>query len=58
MLGRVDEAASRDDLAATAVGRAVHCGRRERLSGPRIARRLGLPVSTVGAVLRRLGWAG
>ena len=27
--------------------------RRERLSGPRIARRLGLPVSTVGAVLRR-----
>jgi transposase InsO family protein len=29
--------------------------RRERLSGPRIARRLGLPVSTVGAVLRRLG---
>jgi transposase InsO family protein len=29
--------------------------RRERLSGPRIARRLGLPVSTAGAVLRRLG---
>jgi transposase InsO family protein len=29
--------------------------RRDRLSGPRIARRLGLPVSTVGAVLRRLG---
>jgi transposase InsO family protein len=29
--------------------------RRERLSGPRIARRLALPVSTVGAVLRRLG---
>jgi len=29
--------------------------RRERLSGPRVARRLGLPVSTVGAVLRRLG---
>jgi len=29
--------------------------RRQRLSGPRIARRLGLPVSTVGAVLRRLG---
>ena len=29
--------------------------RRERLSGPRIGRRLGLPVSTVGAVLRRLG---
>jgi transposase len=31
--------------------------RRERLSGPRIARRLGLPISTVGAVLRRLGLA-
>ena len=29
--------------------------RRQRLSGPRIARRLGLPVSTVGVVLRRLG---
>lgn len=29
--------------------------RRGRLSGPRIARRLALPVSTVGAVLRRLG---
>ncbi len=29
--------------------------RRQRLSGPRIARRLGLPVSTVGAVLRRRG---
>jgi transposase InsO family protein len=29
--------------------------RRDRLSGPRIARRLGLPVSTVGAVLRRIG---
>jgi transposase InsO family protein len=29
--------------------------RRERLSGPAIARRLGLPRSTVGAVLRRLG---
>lgn len=29
--------------------------RRERLSGPRIARRLGLAPSTVGAVLRRRG---
>jgi transposase InsO family protein len=29
--------------------------RRQRLSGPAIARQLGMPVSTVGAVLRRLG---
>ena len=29
--------------------------RRGRLSGPKIARMLGLPVSTVGAVLRRIG---
>jgi len=29
--------------------------RRERLSGPQIARDLGLPRSTVGAILRRLG---
>ena len=29
--------------------------RRRRLSGPAIARRLGLPRSTVGAVLRRIG---
>ena len=29
--------------------------RRQRLSGPAIARRLGRPVSTVGAVLRRRG---
>ena len=29
--------------------------RRQRLSGPAIARQLGLPRSTVGAVLRRLG---
>ena len=29
--------------------------RRERLTGPAIARRLGRPVSTVGAVLRRRG---
>jgi transposase InsO family protein len=34
---------------------AVSALRRERLSGPRIARRLELPVSTVGAVLRRIG---
>jgi transposase InsO family protein len=29
--------------------------RRQRLSGPTIARQLGMPVSTVGKVLRRLG---
>ena len=29
--------------------------RRQRLSGPAIARQLGMPVSTVGKVLRRLG---
>jgi transposase InsO family protein len=29
--------------------------RRQRLSGPQIARRLGRPLSTVGAILRRLG---
>ena len=29
--------------------------RRQRLSGPAIARRLGRPVSTIGAVLRRRG---
>ena len=29
--------------------------RRERLSGPAIARRLAMPPSTVGAILRRLG---
>jgi transposase InsO family protein len=29
--------------------------RRQRLSGPAIARRLGMPTSTVGAILRRLG---
>jgi transposase InsO family protein len=34
---------------------AIEALRRERLSGPAIARRLGRPVSTVGAVLRRLG---
>ncbi len=34
---------------------AIAALRRQRLSGPAIARRLGLPRSTVGAVLRRLG---
>ena len=29
--------------------------RRQRMSGPAIARRLSMPVSTVGAILRRLG---
>ena len=29
--------------------------RRQRLSGPAIARRLGRPLATVGVVLRRLG---
>jgi transposase len=29
--------------------------RRQRLTGDRIARRIGLPRSTVGAVLRRIG---
>ena len=29
--------------------------RRQRLTGPQIARRLGRPVATVGLVLRRLG---
>jgi len=29
--------------------------RRERMSGPAIARRLGMPRATVGAILRRLG---
>jgi transposase InsO family protein len=33
----------------------VEALRRQRLSGPAIARQLGLPVSTVGAALRRLG---
>ena len=28
--------------------------RRQRMSGPAIARKLGMPRSTVGAVLRRL----
>jgi transposase InsO family protein len=34
---------------------AIEALRRQRLSGPAIARRLALPRSTVGAVLRRLG---
>ena len=29
--------------------------RRQRMSGPPVARQLGMPVSTVGAILRRLG---
>ncbi len=29
--------------------------RRERLTGPAISRQLGVPRSTVGAVLRRIG---
>jgi transposase len=29
--------------------------RRQRMSGPQIARQLGMPVSTIGVVLRRLG---
>jgi transposase InsO family protein len=33
----------------------IECLRRQRLSGPAIARRLCMPVSTVGQVLRRLG---
>jgi transposase InsO family protein len=36
---------------------AVEALRRQRLSGPAIARQLSLPVSTVGAALRRLGLA-
>jgi hypothetical protein len=34
---------------------AIEALRRQRLISPVIARRLGLPVSTVGGVLRRLG---
>ena len=34
---------------------AIETFRRQRLSGPAIARRLGRPVSTVGVVLRRRG---
>ncbi|MDR3405081.1 MAG: leucine zipper domain-containing protein [Chthoniobacter sp.] len=33
----------------------IECLRRQRLSGPAIAHRLGLPLSTVGVVLRRRG---
>ena len=38
---------------AAAQERAIEALRRQRLSGPAIARRLGHPVSTVGQVLRR-----
>jgi len=41
-------------LAAEATG-GIEALRRQRRSGPAIARRLGLPGSTVGLVLRRLG---
>ena len=34
---------------------AIEALRRQRLSGPAISRRLGLPRSTVGAILRRVG---
>ena len=34
---------------------AIEGWRRQRLSGPAIARQLGLPASTVGGILRRLG---
>jgi transposase InsO family protein len=33
----------------------IECRRRQRLSGPAIARQLAMPVSTVGGILRRLG---
>ena len=38
-----------------AIVAAIEGLRRERMTGPQIARRLGLPRSTVGAILRRLG---
>ena len=41
-------------LADEQVGR-IHALRRQRLSGPAIARQLGMALSTVGLVLRRLG---
>lgn len=44
----------RHRLAPEAVA-AIERLRRERLTGPAIARQLGMPRSTVGAVLRRLG---
>jgi hypothetical protein len=34
---------------------AIEALRRQRLTSPVIARRLGLPLSTVGGILRRLG---
>jgi hypothetical protein len=39
---------------AARVGEIEH-PRRQRLSGPKIAARLGIPCSTVGLILRRLG---
>jgi transposase InsO family protein len=39
---------------AEATTSAIEALRRQRLTGPAIARRLGLPLSTVGVVLRRL----
>jgi hypothetical protein len=41
-------------LSAEQVG-AIEALRRQRLTSPVIARRLRLPLSTVGCVLRRLG---
>src|SRR5690606_14684250 len=40
---------------AAAIEAEIEALRRQRLSGPTIARQLGRPVSTVGVVLRRLG---
>ena len=45
---------SPDQLAVEAEGE-IEALRRQRLSGPAIARRLGRPVSTIGVVLRRRG---
>ncbi len=44
----------RDRVAAERVGE-IERLRRQRMTGPAIARTLGMPRSTVGAVLRRLG---
>jgi transposase InsO family protein len=62
---RSEGAAGLDDR-SSAPHRCQHCTpsgrvseierlRRQRMSGPQIARQLGMPVSTVGGVLRRLG---
>jgi transposase InsO family protein len=40
---------------AAAIEAEIEALRRQRLSGPAIARQLGRPVSTVGVILRRLG---